>query len=105
MTTKTKRAAVIATYKSKSNPDADPYEVRISRQDGAIFCSCPGWKFKKNCTHLKQFFADLDDPQMTERIKIDRYDHCVKCSCTDSLVGEDVCEHVHAFVDSLPEVD
>ena len=45
---------------SKSRPDNPPYETREGG-DGAIYCTCPGWRNSKAspkiCTHLKKWFA------------------------------------------------
>lgn len=59
---------VLATYPSKSNPGADPYQVRRGG-DGVLYCTCRGWVMNKNnrarlhtepakCTHTKDYVAD-----------------------------------------------
>jgi predicted nucleic acid-binding Zn finger protein len=49
---------IIAIVESKSKPGKF-YEVISSEKDGAIYCSCPAWKFSgkkdngvKYCKHL-----------------------------------------------------
>jgi len=36
-----------------------PYEVRFSRRDGVIYCTCPGWtktwKRPRTCSHLQHY--------------------------------------------------
>lgn len=46
-------AIVVRTVKSKSNPKAKPHEVRISRTDGKMYCTCKGWQNNKTCRHMK----------------------------------------------------
>ena len=29
------------------------YEIRISRTDGKLYCTCRGWPFKKRCKHTE----------------------------------------------------
>jgi hypothetical protein len=38
---------------AKSKSSSRTYEVRISRTDGQMYCTCKGWQMRKNCTHLK----------------------------------------------------
>jgi len=48
---------LVATFKSKSNPGKEPYEVKRD-QNGELSCNCPGWVFKANgertCRHVKE---------------------------------------------------
>jgi hypothetical protein len=45
---------VVKQFTSKSNPSKPPYEVRISRQDGKMYCTCRGWLNHKHCRHLDE---------------------------------------------------
>jgi hypothetical protein len=39
----------LATYKaSRGNTEY----IITEGNDGVVYCTCPGWKFKKNCKHL-----------------------------------------------------
>lgn len=49
--------------KSRSNPEAPPYEVLVY-PDGMITCPCKGYMFKKACYHtkrVKKFLEETDD--------------------------------------------
>jgi hypothetical protein len=45
---------MVRQFKSKSKPSNPPHEVRISRQDGNMYCTCRGWINHKTCRHLKE---------------------------------------------------
>ena len=53
----------VATAKSRSRKGVE-YEVRMSRQLGTLYCTCPAWKFQrvpagehKACGHIDDFKA------------------------------------------------
>jgi hypothetical protein len=46
---------ILKTNKSSSNPNNEYYIMRGG--DGAIYCTCPGWRNTKNCRHLKEWHA------------------------------------------------
>jgi len=46
-------AIVVRTVKSKSKPKSKPHEVRISRTDGKLYCTCKGWQMRKSCRHTQ----------------------------------------------------
>ena len=39
--------------KEMMGTSGDKYEVRISRNDGKLYCTCKGWGFKKTCRHTE----------------------------------------------------
>ena len=43
---------VLGTYASSSSNKV--YQV-IRGHDGVIYCTCPGWKFSRNCKHLQAY--------------------------------------------------
>ena len=45
--------SVICTVTSKSNPKKT-YEIRVGK-DGVVYCTCPRWKYTKNCKHLEMW--------------------------------------------------
>ena len=45
-------AIVVATHPSKSDP-MKAHEVRISRMDGVLYCTCRRWGFSKSCRHTE----------------------------------------------------
>lgn len=47
-------AEVLAKFESKSSPGTF-HEIRRSRRDGVIYCTCRGWISHKHCTHLTKF--------------------------------------------------
>lgn len=47
---------ILATYPSSSSNKI--YNV-IQGGDGVIYCDCPGWKFSRNCKHLKMYNNSL----------------------------------------------
>jgi len=55
---------VLATFLSKSNPSADPYEVRLGK-DGNVYCTCPGWRYQSKhphdrvCCHMKELAQQM----------------------------------------------
>jgi len=67
-------AILVKVFRSKSNPNAKPHEVRISRQDGKIYCTCRGWINNKHCRHL------------TEVTKQDILD-ALEIACTNGVLG------------------
>ena len=46
-------STVLATNTSSSNP-SKTYNI-IEGNDGVIYCECPGWKFKRDCKHLREY--------------------------------------------------
>jgi hypothetical protein len=66
---------VLQTVSSSSKPDVK-YEIRQSRTDGKIYCTCPAWRFskgeEKTCKHLEQWAST----QNTD--KWDGVDSCEK---------------------------
>lgn len=46
----------VAEYPSKSSSKI--HNVRISRVDGRLYCTCRGWGFHKECTHTKSVSKD-----------------------------------------------
>ena len=44
---------ILATNTSSSNPGKQ-YEI-IEGDDGVVYCTCPGWKFKRDCKHLRAY--------------------------------------------------
>lgn len=51
---------VLAKNASSSNP-SKIYEV-IRGGDGVVYCTCPGWKMRKDCKHLKAFHGGNTPP-------------------------------------------
>lgn len=48
-----KYGPIVKTFKSKSNPNRDPYEVRrIKGQDPT--CNCRGWATHRKCVHTDE---------------------------------------------------
>lgn len=41
----------VRQFPSSSDPTLD-HEVRISRTDGKMYCTCKGWRMRKKCQHL-----------------------------------------------------
>jgi len=50
-------AIFVMEYESASN-SSQKYEVRISRTDGALYCTCAGWRFNKTCRHTDETTKD-----------------------------------------------
>ncbi len=44
-------AIVVREFDSSSGNGT--YEVRISRTDGKMYCTCKGWQMNKDCKHLQ----------------------------------------------------
>jgi len=57
---------ILATNQSSSNPDVI-YKI-IEGNDGTIYCECPGWKFKRDCKHLKQYHAKSASYAYTDKM-------------------------------------
>jgi len=53
---------VLTLNRSNSNPEVW-YEIRLSRRDNTVYCTCPGWRFSrgstKSCTHLFRFVKEV----------------------------------------------
>ena len=45
-------AILVKEFPSKTSDKI--HEVRISRQDGKMYCTCPGWVSRKTCRHLTE---------------------------------------------------
>jgi hypothetical protein len=93
--------AVMDTFPSKSRPDKPPHEVRISKQDGRVYCTCKSWQMRKTCRHLKSFLESLDGGLLDNNVFVNVDTSYVACKCVDFTL-EGKCEHVKAFLDSLP---
>ena len=50
---------IVAKYNSTRNAE-NVYDVR-RKPDGALWCSCPGWRFRKACRHHDRVVQGLDD--------------------------------------------
>lgn len=50
---------VVARYNSQRTPE-NIYEV-WAYADGRLWCTCPGWRFKKKCRHMARHLSGLDD--------------------------------------------
>lgn len=48
----------LATYASDSNYSV-VYKI-IEGDDGVIYCTCVGWKMRKDCKHLKRFHMEAE---------------------------------------------
>ena len=35
------------------------YEIREGK-DGKIYCTCPGWRYRRWCKHLAEFFNEIE---------------------------------------------
>lgn len=44
-------AILVKNHPSQSSDSI--HEVRISRTDGKLYCTCRGWRFKKSCIHTQ----------------------------------------------------
>jgi len=44
-------AIVVQQFPSSSGDGT--HEVRISRVDGKLYCTCKGWQMRKDCKHLQ----------------------------------------------------
>lgn len=52
------------SYRSKSNPDAEPYVAQVHDETGLLSCNCRGWITKKvgkvrDCTHCRDLVAEF----------------------------------------------
>ena len=47
----------VMSVPSESNPDV-MHEVRISRMDGKLYCTCAGWRMRKRCRHTDEITKD-----------------------------------------------
>ena len=52
-------ATLLARYPSKSNP-MKIHDV-IKGADGVIYCTCPAWRFRKDCAHIDRYRIDDQD--------------------------------------------
>lgn len=53
------RGPILATVTSKTNPGRS-YDI-IMGKDGVMYCSCPAWRFRKDCKHLQEFMHAVYD--------------------------------------------
>lgn len=64
---------VLAYYQSNSNP-LKKHEIRQSKKDGIIYCTCAGWIFSKSipktCKHLSHFNAINQVPSAARFSKV-----------------------------------
>ena len=93
--------AIMDTFPSLSRPDKPPHEVRISKQDGRVYCICRGWQMRKTCRHLKSFLESLDRGLLDANVFVNVDTSHVACTCADFVI-EGKCEHIKAFLKSLP---
>ena len=48
-------STILETNYSSSNPSRT-YDI-IEGDDGVVYCTCPGWKFKRDCKHLRAYLS------------------------------------------------
>ena len=59
----TTASPVILGYNSSKSSPGKVYELRLSRRDGTVYCTCPGWIFSKTspkmCKHLRTYLGTV----------------------------------------------
>ena len=61
----------LAEYTSSRNPGKKYYIIR--GDDGVVYCNCPGWRFRKDCKHLRDYnkfnVAISNKPDIMSKLK------------------------------------